>query len=331
MSNPIPSVDMGQQLQQLQQLQLDGPTRAAISILTSSLQAMQHDVSTIKQLQEQYNEVVEQNKALAEKNSSLEAEVTRLRQALEKAKTPATTMNPTATKPPTLSVPPSTGTAASTWASLTAKHTPIMKPRTVRKIAAAARLFSQPDPNAVKGFEYVYIPRSRRLTYREARAKLRTLGIDTYRILDITFPARSTIGLLIHAQYHDELIHTLAQAKIRPIKDFDPTDPAHIADPKHEQLNVEARTTLAMNLHRQRCTRALLRMPYYLAVNVGKAFVADGIMDQDTLEDTLKDCDGAPVPQDDDDRDKPTSSSSSAMEEDERELLDSYIGANKGL
>lgn len=322
MSNSNSHVDIGQQLQNLQ---LDGPTRAAISILTSSLQAMQNDVSTIKQLQEQYNEVVEQNKILTEKNSSLEAEVKRLRQALDNANT-STHLAP---KVPPVSNATPNGTAASSWATLTAKYTPSSKPRTIRKVAAAARVFSEPDLNVTKGFEYVYIPRSRRLTYREARIKLRTLGIGTYRILDITFPARSTIGLLIHSQYHEDLIHTLAQAKIRPIKDFDPTDPKHIADPKYNIESKDNRISLAMDLHRSRCVRALLCMPYYLAVNVGKAFVNNGDMDDATLSDTLQECAGAPAPREH--LDKRSPSPLSDMEEDESDMVESYTGANKAL
>lgn len=324
MSNSHVNADTDQQLQQLQQLPLDAPTRTAISILMSSLQVMQTDLSSMKQLQEQYNAVVEQNKTLAEKNSALEAEVIQLRKDLANAAKPASTTNNSSVQQPVQSIAPS-GTAASSWATLAARHTP--PKRSTRKVAAAARVFSEPDTSSLKGFEYIYIPRSRRLSYRETRAKLRTLGIDTYRIIDISFPARSTVGLLIHIQYRQELLDTLAQAKIKPIKDFDPTDPKHLADPKYKDYTDSDRITAAMVINRDRCVRALLRMPHYLAVNVSKIFGQAGYLDDDTISDTLAHCDGAPRYQS---RDDPATqqSSDTAMEDDD---VSDYSGATGAL
>ncbi|KAG1387527.1 hypothetical protein G6F59_016362 [Rhizopus arrhizus] len=58
--------------------------------------------------------------------------------------------------------------------------------------SAAARGF-QPVTGE-QGFEYIYIPRSRKMTYTEARRRLGRLGVDTWRVLDVSFPAHSVVG-----------------------------------------------------------------------------------------------------------------------------------------
>ncbi|KAG1329547.1 hypothetical protein G6F61_015064 [Rhizopus arrhizus] len=60
---------------------------------------------------------------------------------------------------------------------------PFLRPpwNKLRRRAAAARGF-QPV-SGEQGFEYVYIPRSRRMTYTEARRRLSRLGVDSWRIL----------------------------------------------------------------------------------------------------------------------------------------------------
>ncbi|KAG0741450.1 hypothetical protein G6F24_016708 [Rhizopus arrhizus] len=81
---------------------------------------------------------------------------------------------------PTKSVPsPSLGTAASSWATVVSRSAK----NKLRRRAAAARGF-QPV-SGEQGFEYVYIPRSRRMTYTEARRRLSRLGVDSWRILDV--------------------------------------------------------------------------------------------------------------------------------------------------
>lgn len=56
-----------------------------------------------------------------------------------------------------------------TWAAKTSAHRPRQKATTpARTIAAKARLFQ--EPSGPQGYEYVYLPRSRRMTRPEARS-----------------------------------------------------------------------------------------------------------------------------------------------------------------
>ncbi|KAG0747374.1 hypothetical protein G6F24_015556 [Rhizopus arrhizus] len=91
----------------------------------------------------------------------------------------------------------SSGTEASSWAVVAANGKPRNK---VRRRLAAARGFQPVSGD--QGFEYVYIPRSRRMSYSEARRRLSRLGVDNWRVLDVCFPAHSVAGLLVH-------LHTL--------------------------------------------------------------------------------------------------------------------------
>jgi hypothetical protein len=49
---------------------------------------------------------------------------------------------------------------------------------------------------------------------KSIRNLFQKLGIDPVRILDISFPARSVISILIHAAYHTEFLAALTGAKL---------------------------------------------------------------------------------------------------------------------
>jgi hypothetical protein len=59
------------------------------------------------------------------------------------------------------------------------------------------------------------------------------VGVDTARILDIIYPARDVLGLLVHVQYLPLITETLKKQKITPLTNFDPVDSKHIAVGDH--------------------------------------------------------------------------------------------------
>ena len=71
-----------------------------------------------------------------------------------------------------------------------------------RQIEAAARRFS--PPTNTTGFKYVYLHQKHRMTIRQLRDTLRKLKIDNSRILDVHFPDRGVVGLLIHNDFEQE-------------------------------------------------------------------------------------------------------------------------------
>ncbi|CAO3659212.1 unnamed protein product [Rhizopus stolonifer] len=171
---------------------------------------------------------------ITNRNMQLENENRRLTELLE-SRTPTAEPNPTqhreqrsvsvvrtVSQPRPATAPVSNGADSSVWATV-ARRAPKKKTTAKpRSVESAARAFQ--EPTGPSGFDYIYIPRSRRLTRKEVRTRLQTMKVDPYRVLDITFPARSVVGLLIHAQYKDTLLDRLAKANIRPRLDFDPCD-----------------------------------------------------------------------------------------------------------
>ncbi|KAI9365887.1 hypothetical protein BD770DRAFT_294893, partial [Pilaira anomala] len=64
------------------------------------------------------------------------------------------------------------------------------------------------------------------LKYRDkasaVRTKLRALGIDNGRILDLHFPTRGVVSILIHSDYLPTLTSILEKHELNPLTDFNP-------------------------------------------------------------------------------------------------------------
>ncbi|KAG2187141.1 hypothetical protein INT44_004811 [Umbelopsis vinacea] len=158
-----------------------------------------------------------------------------------------------------------------TWAEKAKANLPTRKkPSTTKSIAASVRLFQ--EETGPSGYEYIYLPRNRRMKRSEARSSLRRLGLEPSRLLDITMPTRQVIGLLVHVQYAPTVREVLAKHEIKPTE-FVPTDPKHIADPKHATLSGSDRQLLANSIHANRMMRTLRYMRPEVATAVGRYFV----------------------------------------------------------
>ncbi|KAG2178938.1 hypothetical protein INT43_001785, partial [Umbelopsis isabellina] len=167
---------------------------------------------------------------------------------------------------------PITAPITATWAQRAASGT--KKKPNARQIAASARAFI--PATGPQGFDFVYLPKTRKYQRSEIRSRLRDVGIDTSRVLDIIYPARDVIGLLVHVQYRALLKETLLQKKIETIDSFDPLDPKHIADPRHAPLGTEDRRRLAVDLHRQRLLHGLEKMRPHVSPAVARSYVEIG-------------------------------------------------------
>jgi hypothetical protein len=121
------------------------------------------------------------------------------------------------------------------------------------------------------------------MTMSEVRSRLRKLGIETNRLLDISFPARNIIGLLVHMQFREELCATLKQASISVVTDFDPLHPDCVADPIHEGKAPIVRSQIAAELHEWRLIDTLRFLRPAIASNVGKYFISMGWMAEESL------------------------------------------------
>jgi cell division septum initiation protein DivIVA len=236
----------------------------------------------IKDLQDRmngYDQILAENNALKKENAAMKAQLATLQAAPVTKQQQPTRQQPVVAQ--TIAKPPTT------WAQRAAIGPKIPN---ARRIAAAARAF-QPNTGP-QGYEFVYIQRHRRMDRSDIRRRLRHIGLDTSRIMDITFPSRNTLGLLIHIQYKTDMYALLSASKITPLDAFDPLDPKHIADPKHDALSTSDRVILAAQLHRERLVRGLKFMRPHVAPAVARSYAAIGwIEDSDIPTPPVRDRD----------------------------------------
>ncbi|GAN06992.1 hypothetical protein MAM1_0144d06482 [Mucor ambiguus] len=163
----------------------------------------------------------------------------------------------------------------SSWAAIASKPP---APLTDRKRQALHRAFNPPatDNTQNGSYTFVYLPRSRRMNRSQIRSKFREISIDNLRVLDITFPARNTIGVLLHEAYLSDFQSKLLDIDSHLIQNFDPLDHNHIADPKYQDLSEERRTHLAKALHQDRCIRSLYFIRPHLVPGVASYFIRQG-------------------------------------------------------
>ncbi|KAI8098148.1 uncharacterized protein B0P05DRAFT_520669 [Gilbertella persicaria] len=176
---------------------------------------------------------------------------------------------------PSSSVSPSA--AGSKWAQV-AKRTlrlrrPLVSPKvrlssvakakpkariTPKQRKAAARIFSSLLPAAagtcVDGplYEYVYLPNKYRDRLSAFRRKLRLIGLDNSRVLDVHYPARNVVALLIHSAYKEDLLKVMAKYSLPVLTDFDPFSAANVKDPAFASLDADALSAKARELQQAR-------------------------------------------------------------------------------
>ncbi|KAI8059163.1 hypothetical protein BC940DRAFT_219291, partial [Gongronella butleri] len=82
-----------------------------------------------------------------------------------------------------------------------------------------------------KEFTFLHLPTRHRLSYKAARAQLGAFGIQTHRILDIQFPARNVMALLVHQDHLLQLEEALRHHDQPIAADYHPHEPRFLADP----------------------------------------------------------------------------------------------------
>ncbi|OBZ66521.1 hypothetical protein A0J61_11917, partial [Choanephora cucurbitarum] len=127
---------------------------------------------------------------------------------------------------------------------------------------AAARIFAVSSPPAgspVDGplFEYVYLPNKYRARLSVFRQKLRLIGLNNSRVLDVHYPARHVVALLFHTAYKGDLLKVLNKYSLPVLIDFDPFSVANVRNPSFASFNKDALTTKAHELQQAHLVRAL--------------------------------------------------------------------------
>lgn len=180
----------------------------------------------------------------------------------------------------------------SSWATKTAETRPEKPKRTspassLKKRIAAARPFQSPEDKGPQGFQYVYIGRSRKIIRSEVRSRLRRSGIDTGRILDITFPASGVLGLLMHVQYVKTFTDAMTKVDATLFPNFDPLDPKHLADPRYSTMSYDERCQKMHDIVNSRAIDTLTFLRPLLVGSVARSFVEFGWIDDEDAQDAL--------------------------------------------
>ncbi|KAJ1966870.1 hypothetical protein IWQ62_002199 [Dispira parvispora] len=248
---------------------------------------------------ERFAAMEEQISSLKSKNQDLERENAALRARLAEASvSPAAPTGAPAGAPAGVpaapaALPAAQGTAASMWSTVAARapkapksspKTPKVKKASPKHREAIVRGFN--EVTGPTGYTTVYINRSRRFTKTEVRRNLRLLGAEPRRIIDVSFPARNIIGLLIHRGFQEEFEQLLSTAKVSVIKNFDPLDPVHVADPKYKSLDVSSRSDVALRLQNQRSILSLQYLAKYRAplfAPVAREYLNQGWISEEDL------------------------------------------------
>ncbi|CEI98200.1 hypothetical protein RMCBS344292_12315 [Rhizopus microsporus] len=107
------------------------------------------------------------------------------------------------------------------------------------------------------------------------------------RILDIYYPGRNVVALLVHNDYVNELCKQLERFKVTLKDDFDPCDPKALRDSKYADLSLEERANFGLIHYSDRMARVLnyIRVPVKYAV--ARFFYSKGWVSKTLLKETL--------------------------------------------
>ncbi|KAG1435718.1 hypothetical protein G6F56_013863 [Rhizopus delemar] len=104
-------------------------------------------------------------------------------------------------------------------------------------------------------YKYLYFPSRYREPISSLRAKLQKLKINNARVLDVHYPDRQVVALLLHSDYIADVTAAFAVAKIEPLANFNPLDPALLRDPKLSGLTATERVAKCSEVHQARLKR----------------------------------------------------------------------------
>ncbi|KAG2189521.1 hypothetical protein INT46_000894, partial [Mucor plumbeus] len=111
--------------------------------------------------------------------------------------------------------------------------------------ATAARFFQA--PSATQGFQYLYLPTKARIPLGKLRTTFKKLGVNNGRLLDLHYPDRNIVAVLVHNDYATEFEELLSKKGVKLNTTFDPCAASVIKDPKYANDTPEQRQQLAQS------------------------------------------------------------------------------------
>ncbi|KAI9468872.1 MAG: hypothetical protein EXX96DRAFT_612576 [Benjaminiella poitrasii] len=145
-----------------------------------------------------------------------------------------------------------------------------------RQLSIAVRALTAPSPDQSQGFSYVYYPAKSRISRKTQRSNLSTLGVTNSRVLDIHYPSRNVVAILVHNDYRNDLITTLQATNVHHLEMYSPTDPTSLSDPQYQDLSDDEKRRIATDKHNQRLVRALPFIRTNVCRAVARCFANEG-------------------------------------------------------
>lgn len=127
-----------------------------------------------------------------------------------------------------------------------------------KREAAAARLLQA--PSNTQGFQYLYLPTKARIPLGKLRTTFKNLGVNNGRLLDLHYPDRNIVAVLVHNDYAPELTELLSKKGVKLNTTFDPCAATVLKDPQYATNTPEQRQQIAQQLHNQRAQKALIHI-----------------------------------------------------------------------
>lgn len=272
-------------LQQLPQLVLQ---------LQQQLQGLQQQVQQHSNILRRLDALEEENNSLKKENRDKDLVIEQLRGHVQQSRGLGNSSAPGGSQDSQTQASNKPDTTQSSYIGAANKDKnatpPASKPvHSQKRLLALGRTFKTIDSKGPQGFEYIYIGRSGKIARTEVRSKFRKAGVDNGRILDICFPASGVIGILMHIQYVPIFCDIMAKLEADIIRDFDPLDPANIADPKYDSLSPADREDLIHEFVEIRATQTLSFLRPLNVSSVGKYFESLGWINSEVLAESVAD------------------------------------------
>ena len=228
-------------------------TPSWVSDLNKRLIAAEAVFTTVQELQNKNQELIALLLTAQFRISELETKLARV--TIESPTVPVAPVQPS-TSPKAVSFSDiTTSIPAPTYASITAASAPPRRPRVSK--AAAARTFT--PVSATYAFEHLYFHCRSKEPISTMRSKLRAIGLQCNRILDIYYPDNNIVGLLIHSDYAPTVLDKFRSCGIEDDKDFDPLSPIIIRDPKFASLSDIEKKQKVLDLVEKRLINVIKR------------------------------------------------------------------------
>lgn len=273
---------------------MSAPSGAAISQDQALPEFMANVLRRLDNLEEAHVTIARLQAALEESESA--------RRDLEEQVRLLTATAPTVPTVPTVATPTATiaPLATKTFASVAASSAPVKKLRKKKKRSApaatpadppsvpsaktmrrCARAF-RPLPALQSGYRFVYFQIGRKQSVQRYRSIFRSLGLDNSRVLDLHFPVRDVVSVLLHTDFVLEFTSAMASlADASPLLGFDPYDVEHIHDPAlRKSLSPAALVQKAKELQNLRVLRAITFVRPSVRVSVARSMLEQNYIEQ---------------------------------------------------